>query len=444
MKKLTIIIFCLIIPQLCFSQTGWIRQYSGLYENNLKLSSVIFLNPDTGFIVGWKPPTDSIVILKTSNGGANWQAQYFLNYSMHERCITFINTNTGFITADSCRLIKTTNGGISWNIFNIGLNIFNQNMFNIKFLNESTGFATLMQNIIRTTNSGTNWTISNILGGPTSLEMLTNTFFLNDSVGFLCGLYSIFVPSFRYEGVIYKTTNSGIDWSYLYSNYTNLLNITFNNSNTGFAFGVNNNNGYYKTTNSGNSWSNFLFSGYSDHAVFNGISINNSNYIVGTIFGYIAYVSKSTNLGANWEDILLVNGPYYIFSGIHFIDSITGWVVGYPGLIYKTISGGTGILHNSEHLPSSFSLSQNYPNPFNPSTNIRYQVESYKVIKLVVYDILGKEVVVLVNEKQSPGTYEVNWEASAFPSGVYFYKLTAEDPLLRSVFNETRRMVLTK
>ncbi len=97
-----------------------------------------------------------------------------------------------------------------------------------------------------------------------------------------------------------------------------------------------------------------------------------------------------------------------------------------------------GITPISNEVPKSFSLSQNYPNPFNPSTVIKFEVASYRFIKLSVYDVPGKEISTLVNEQLQPGSYEVNWNASNFPSGVYFYKLAAGD------FVETKKMILMK
>jgi hypothetical protein len=103
----------------------------------------------------------------------------------------------------------------------------------------------------------------------------------------------------------------------------------------------------------------------------------------------------------------------------------------------------TSINQISSEIPVSFSLSQNYPNPFNPSTNIRYQIKENAIVTLKIYDILGKEIAILVNEKQSPGTYEVTWDArhggsSTFPSEVYFYRLNVVD------FTETKKMLLIK
>jgi len=92
-----------------------------------------------------------------------------------------------------------------------------------------------------------------------------------------------------------------------------------------------------------------------------------------------------------------------------------------------------------EVVPNNYSLSQNYPNPFNPNTNIRYSLKDDKqFVSLVVYDILGNEIQTLVNEEKSAGTYELNWSAINFPSGIYFYRLKVGS------FVETRKMTLLK
>jgi len=97
----------------------------------------------------------------------------------------------------------------------------------------------------------------------------------------------------------------------------------------------------------------------------------------------------------------------------------------------------------SMELPTKYELFQNYPNPFNPETKIRFDIpENFKFeisnLKLVVYDILGKEVVMLVNETLQPGTYEVTFDGSNLPSGIYFYRIVAGD------FTAVKRMVLIK
>ena len=98
----------------------------------------------------------------------------------------------------------------------------------------------------------------------------------------------------------------------------------------------------------------------------------------------------------------------------------------------------TGINTISNEIPLAYQLYQNYPNPFNPATNIKYQITKNSFVKLAVFNVLGEEVSLLVNENQKPGTYEVNWDAENTPSGVYFYKLIAGD------FIAAKKMILIK
>jgi len=98
----------------------------------------------------------------------------------------------------------------------------------------------------------------------------------------------------------------------------------------------------------------------------------------------------------------------------------------------------TSVTPISAKVPKDYALSQNYPNPFNPVTNIKFQIPSAKFVKLVVYDILGKEVEILVNETKSAGTYLVSFDASELSSGIYFYKLITND------FTDVKKMVLIK
>ena len=90
-------------------------------------------------------------------------------------------------------------------------------------------------------------------------------------------------------------------------------------------------------------------------------------------------------------------------------------------------NGLTGVSEeeSAQLFPKEFSLSQNYPNPFNPVTSITFQLKSREMVKLKVYDVLGKEVAILAEGVYPQGTYTVQWDATGFPSGVYFYKLQA-------------------
>ncbi|MFZ4592486.1 MAG: T9SS type A sorting domain-containing protein [Ignavibacteria bacterium] len=98
----------------------------------------------------------------------------------------------------------------------------------------------------------------------------------------------------------------------------------------------------------------------------------------------------------------------------------------------------TSIHQINSNSPTEFKLSQNYPNPFNPTTNIKFSIVNSGDVKLIVYDIQGREVQTLVNESLKPGTYEAAFDGSMLTSGVYFYKLVTDG------FTETKRMVLIK
>ncbi|MDA0987321.1 MAG: S8 family peptidase [Bacteroidetes bacterium] len=97
-----------------------------------------------------------------------------------------------------------------------------------------------------------------------------------------------------------------------------------------------------------------------------------------------------------------------------------------------------GIKKLSDYLPNKIELSQNFPNPFNPTTKINFLINSNSNTKLIIYDILGREVDILVNEKLNSGSYSVDWNASKFSSGVYYYKLQSNNK------SEIRKMVLMK
>ena len=153
---------------------------------------------------------------------------------------------------------------------------------------------------------------------------------------------------------------------------------------------------------------------------------------------------------------LLKNNQLY--GNIVFSDTPTNSTYG-PNLIAKLNSGGdiilhyllnsapTDVLYNLDENIIDFNLSQNYPNPFNPSTKIEYTIpsvekENIRSVQLKVYDILGREVAVLVNEQQQPGEYEVTFNQVSskqhLVSGVYFYRIQIGD------FSKTRKMILQK
>jgi hypothetical protein len=113
------------------------------------------------------------------------------------------------------------------------------------------------------------------------------------------------------------------------------------------------------------------------------------------------------------------------------IDSTTA----FPDTAGESIDTG---IRNDPEVPRMFALAQNYPNPFNPTTVISYQLPASSHVTLKVYDLLGREVAMLVNEKKDAGTYTVRWNASGFSSGIYFYRLEANEK------REIKKMLMIK
>lgn len=108
------------------------------------------------------------------------------------------------------------------------------------------------------------------------------------------------------------------------------------------------------------------------------------------------------------------------------------------GIWYYDLSWWTSVTKNPAFSVSGFGIEQNYPNPFNPTTIINYSVNSTRHTKLIVYDLIGREIATLVDQIQAPGTYSVRFDAANLSGGVYFYRLSAGN------YTETKKMILQK
>jgi len=97
-----------------------------------------------------------------------------------------------------------------------------------------------------------------------------------------------------------------------------------------------------------------------------------------------------------------------------------------------------------EELATDFRLEQNYPNPFNPSTTIRYSIPFQGNVEIIIYNSIGENIAKLFDDQQSAGTYEVNWDADKFASGIYFYSIKAIPIDGKEIFQSVRKMILLK
>jgi hypothetical protein len=163
-------------------------------------------------------------------------------------------------------------------------------------------------------------------------------------------------------------------------------------------------------------------------------------YPVCAPFDYRSIMSSGAeNFTVNPNDTVTLIVSQLMARGTSNLNSVTK-LKEYALTAWEVYNGGfsVGIQNISTEIPSAYSLSQNYPNPFNPNTNVKFSIVNAGEVKLVVYDVMGREVQTLVNESLQAGTYEATFDGSMLNSGVYFYKLIANGQ------SETKKMLMIK
>ena len=404
-----------VLCSLAYAQ--WTPQVSG---TNYALKSVYFVDENTGFACGFYQ------VLKTTNGGANWQISQVPG---RHNSLYFVDENTGFLSSDSGKIYKTINSGVIWTPVNSGTP---NNLMRIEFINGNTGLVVgYKRTVLKTTDSGESW--FSVIANLDTLDFYGCTF-INENNYMVVGTNSS----------IYRSTNAGASWLASTLGFVNpLWAPDFINDNTGWITGCC--GIFIKTTNAGLTWSPDIYLTLG-HTIYTMKFINSTTgYMCGD--GGILY--RTTNQGENW-DSTITGGTYQILYSLFMVNENTGWVVGGFGTILKTTNGGgpgfpIGIKQISSEIPSEFSLSQNYPNPFNPITNFKFQISDFGFVNLKIYDINGKEINRLINQQLSAGVYEVSWDASGYPSGVYFYRVSVRQAgSLTGDYSSTKKMILIK
>jgi photosystem II stability/assembly factor-like uncharacterized protein len=379
-----------------------------------QLYSVYFHNTATGWVCGANNS-----LLRTTNGGNEWMVvDAGAPAGSIFRSINFLNVNTGYLCGGSSGapvtgfLKRTINGGINWTTILADTFV----VTSASFINANTGWAGGYGGALRkTTNGGLTW-ISSAL--PFSYFIVMEVKFLDAETGFACG------------NTTFRTTNGGSNWEQVILN-TNGHKISFVDNNTGYVKAGTINPVIYKTTNSGNNWS--------GHGIPQAYSLG--FYFFSSDRGWLCGTDtrNTTNGGSNWQ---IQPVPVQArLNAIFFVNENEGWAVGVNGLILHTSSAGIGITPISNEIPQEFMLMQNYPNPFNPTTKIRFQIalrNGHDRSLLKIYDALGREIETLVNEELNPGTYEIEWNAAKYSSGVYFYSLS------NGSSTQTKKMVVIK
>ena len=402
----------------------------------------------------------------TINGGANYTNTRISLDTLSG--ISFISSSLGIAVGDSGRVFKSVNGGANWTQLP---NVTTTKLLSVSMSTPNNFWVCGNGGIIlQTTNGGTNWiTQTNTTNALKAVYFVPSTIFgyiAGDngtilrtiaSPGNIClgaGLTKIGYPFFTY----YDDSRTAM----LYT-ATELINTGFTTPGSilkmGFVIAdtVNSpqqmNDFTIKMQNySGNSINSFIETGWT--VVYQGtytVTTPGVDYLnLSTPF----YWDGTNNLlievcydNSTWTANSFVNGSsapgmtYHnhadLNPGSGCIDIITGTQQTIRPNICLTKEIVSGI-NPVVTTPNKFSLSQNYPNPFNPTTTIKYQISKNSFVTLKVYDNLGKEVAILVNENKYAGTYIVDFNASSYSSGVYYYRLESNG------FVETKKMILLK
>lgn len=415
MKKLVTVFLVFLCSLNVYGQT-WTAQNSGTTN---QLRHVFFVDANTGWAVGYK------TILKTTNGGTTWFSQSPQPAVSSIGCY-FVSSSVGWIGGDD-GVYKTTDGGNTWTLQPSPYGITK-----LFFLDGQTGWAvggidgsTPMQgDVFKTTDGGTTW--SHVTDNST-WSRFYGVQFVDASYGWV---YT------EANGLLLKTTNGGGSWAaqMSYGKNVAITGMFFLNKDLGWVGGHSATSGVcYKTTDGGATWTD-----YANGASFAFSEIRFLNKDQGWAVGNgmtSRGIVNTTDGGITWKRYDLPSN--IILNNLFMLDDKTGWAVGEGGVILKYSSSTSKVESNTAHV-STFTLEQNYPNPFNPSTTINYSIPKSGMVNLTVYNVLGNQVAVLVNDDQAAGEHSVKFNASNLSNGVYLYKLTSGN------YSSTKKLVLMK
>jgi photosystem II stability/assembly factor-like uncharacterized protein len=251
--------------------------------------------------------------------------------------------------------------------------------------------------------------------------------FLNNQYGIVCA------GAQEQSGSIWKTTNYGYNWIIVDTTPEPNQDIVYYDESLAFSCGGEFEFGssFSRSFSGGNSWtdSNIYIWGVGYSL---GIRFLNEMWVP---LGFSQFWMYSKDTGVTWESL---NTPDSIsVYDVIFITPNNGWAFGINGSILKYVPADTIGIKNNQ-FPVSAELFQNYPNPFNPSTSISFSIMKNSKVKITLYDIMGREVSVLLNDFKYKGKHELKVNSDGLSSGVYFYKLETEN------LTVSKKMVIIK
>lgn len=433
MKRIILLQITLLFLATTFTPnppSGWYQQFMP-FLNKRPISDITFIDSLTGYaITGDNSVGDTNFVIKTTNGGDNWNIIHTAYRDLSR--VIFLNPNTGFVCGGfnaGSYLIKTTDGGNIWNqiITPEALRINDMSIISKDTMRIADKF--FAYNLYLTTNGGANWLLQHSNQGG-----IDKIYFVNNNLGF-----------FSDNSHTWRTTNRGWSWTEI-SSSQRFRTMYFTDSLTGWKTIP-----MKKTTDGGLTWTNQYTAtgGYIQESFIYDFSNINEDTIWGS-GGYVLFpnnqtrhlLHRTTNGGNNWfyqiPDTSIRFSPYFI----NFYNGRIGWAYDEAPTGIHTVTGGDTVFLNikqiSTQTPEDFHLFQNYPNPFNPITRIKFALPNSEKVKLIITDLLGRELFILVNEKLGSGSYEYTFDGSGLPSGVYFYSLITKKLKL------TKKMLLTK
>lgn len=351
--------------------------------------------------------------------------------------------------------MRTTNTGQTWSAYGVlpanvyYLNGLDQTDFNTLYAAASYNPSGGSHGVIKTINAGLTWTA---LTMPEVISYVGGVHFIDVNTGFAYGYDEVNDTA---RGVLLRTTNAGVNWSrQIFMQHGELSGIDFTNSTTGILVSISGilssdpEAAILRTTNAGVNWVSLGLVANADIYDINFVQGTSAVLITGIryLHGFESaeLILKSTNSGSNWIQ-LPINDTNLILFESKLFDANNWYVVGgdfassnIPRILHTTNGGAIGIQPIAGEVPVNYSLQQNYPNPFNPVTNIKFSIPKAGFVKLVIFDVTGREISTLVSQSMKAGNYVVDFDASSLTSGVYFYRIEAGE------YRQTKKMVLIK
>ncbi|MCU0371822.1 MAG: T9SS type A sorting domain-containing protein [Ignavibacteria bacterium] len=476
MRKYLISVFLLLISAATLYSQDGLGVWTVTYNNTSRIYAIV-INPVNQNIM-YTGSLDSGVY-KTTNGGLNWTpVNNGLTY-VKVQCLAISSSNPNVLYAGTDHLGTTNSGiyvstdaGANWTYKSTGItDVKGIQQIVIHPTNPNLAFAAVFDGVnastigmYKTTDGGNTWTASNT--GMTNYNILSIAFNpLNPNVMYAGS--SLILPGSTGPAKIYKSYNGGANWFEIVNglptgtttgNPVRALSVsTTDTSRVLAALFVNDTTGgVYVTTNSGQLWQkkysalpNTVGTLYRACLIRPGSSAEMYVCIDRTTPAAPMGVYRSTDGGNIWADF---NGGSLLNS--YSIRAFAFKTLGpagdptlYAGGSHTTLPTargvfeyswiGTGIVNNGQ-VPEKFYLSQNYPNPFNPSATIEFGMQKTGFVSIKVFDMLGREVAVLVNEVRKAGIYTAVFDGSKLTSGAYFYRIETNG------FTDTKRMLLIK